>query len=123
MKSYQAKAEYLCQRQEWTCPIWREKHIRICGAKDKGATAIVEVTKAEKMRAEDLHHYRVHDTVPNRRRFPFLVDSLLNLVAVNHAMHMEHDHWGRVSLREADRIEDFLRRHPRWAAWTNGEGL
>ena len=99
MKSYQDKFIYLADRQSWVCPIALEKN------------KLAEVT--------DLHHYRCHNTRPNRKKYPLLIDSLLNLVAVNNAYHLSNGSWGRASDLECERIEKFLERHPKIAKWVN----
>ena len=91
-------------RQKGACEIWKERGRR------RGIAC---------MHPEDLHH-RVPNKKMNRRRFPLLIDSLLNLVAVNHAMHMEWPSWGRFSLLQADRMERALERWPRASAFVNG---
>ena len=92
--NYHEKAWYLARRQRWTCPI-------------SGETV------------QDLHH-RLHNTRPNRRRFPRLIHSMLNLVAVNHDAHLMEPGWGRMRLVAADRMEATLARWPRAEAFVNG---
>lgn len=64
----------------------------------------------------ELHHTHIHNTKPNRRRYPLLLNSLWNLYGVNHHFHMENPSWspstGRWSLLECDNRERFLERHP-----------
>lgn len=99
------KFEYLAERQGWICPISKEKWL-----KGKG-----------KLRRVDnvLHHFLVHDTDSNCRKYPLLVHSLLNLAAVSNEEHLSHGFWGRVSLSKAVSIESFLFRHPKISRWVN----
>ena len=64
----------------------------------------------------ELHHAHIHNTKPNRKRFPLLINSLWNLYGVNHHYHMANPSWsppkGRWSLMECDKREEFLNRHP-----------
>ena len=66
---------------------------------------------------EELHHAHIHNTKPNRKRFPLLIDSLWNLYGVCHNLHMSNPSWsppeGRWSLIECDKREAFLKRHPK----------
>lgn len=92
----------LLQHQQGKCPI----------AKSKGASAF----------PEELHHSHLHNREMNRKRFPLLIDSLWNLVAVSHKYHMENGSWTptkRWSLAEADERERFLQRHPAIAGYLN----
>ena len=89
----------------------------------------------------DLHHMHIHNTKPNRRRFPLLIDSAWNCILVEHEIHMSNpsyvaisETWsgrkreegkpimtGRWSLLECDKRERFLERHPLIAAALRGE--
>ena len=60
----------------------------------------------------ELHHC-IHNTKINRKRFPNYIHSLWNLVGVNHWWHLNNGSWGKISLKEADIREAFLKRHPR----------
>jgi hypothetical protein len=101
------KFAYLVVHQRGVCPIWHERGRR------RGWNFA---------RPGQLHH-RLHNTNPNRRRFPLFLHSLLNLAAVNQAMHEQHPSWGRPSLLQAERIERTLRRWPRACAFVNGRAL
>lgn len=107
MKHYEDKFDYLAERQKWVCPIWREH------ARKDGRFATDHLPT-------ELHH-RLHNTKPNRRRFPALIDSLLNLAAVNHAWHMKYPFWGRINLATADKMERALERWPKARAFVTGE--
>lgn len=41
----------------------------------------------------DLHHAFLHDTKPNRKKFPYLIDSPFNLFAIPHLFHMANPSW------------------------------
>lgn len=99
------KFEYLAERQGWICPISKEKWMT-----GKGNLRRVDNV---------LHHYRIHDTDSNCQKYPLLVHSLLNLVAVSNEEHLSHGFWGRVSQFRAASIESFLFRHPKIAKWVN----
>ncbi len=64
----------------------------------------------------ELHHTHIHNTKPNKKRYPLLINSLWNLYGVNHQFHMANPSWspssGRWSLMECDKRENFLQRHP-----------
>ena len=89
---YQEKFDYLYTHQSGMCAI----------AHDNGRLAAINTDGS-------LHHAGVHNTKPNRARFPLLLNSTWNLVAVNHLWHMRYPSWGKISLLEADRRETFLR--------------
>jgi len=100
--NYETKHNYLFQRHRGYCPI----------ARSRGRLAAVT----------DLHHAGVHNTKVNRARYPLLINSLWNLVAVNRGWHMQYPSWGRIPYLEAEKREAFLRRHPAIAARLNNPG-
>jgi hypothetical protein len=67
------------------------------------------------------YHHRLHDTLPNHMRFPLLINSMWNLVGVSVDPHMEQPSALGMSVREAESRERWLQRHPRAAAWLNGQ--
>ncbi len=100
--NYQAKFEYLYLKQNGRCAI-ATSHGRIA--------AITE-----------LHHAGRHNTGADRKLYPLLVNSLWNLVAVNHLWHMKYPAWGKQKGTEwASKREAFLGRHPRIAKKLNME--
>ena len=99
--SYFAKQLYLIGKQKGVCPIAK--------AHGKGAFA------------KELHH-RLHKTKVNKRLYPIFIDSIWNLIAVDHDNHMMHGSFGKISVLEAEKREAFLRRHPVIAAAINMEG-
>lgn len=60
----------------------------------------------------EIHHARCHNTKVNRRRYPLFVDSLFNLVAVNHDWHMMYPSWGKWSERQVAWFERRLAASP-----------
>lgn len=68
---------------------------------------------------DSLHHYRIHNTKNNRKRYPLLVDSLLNLLPVFNSYHILNNSWGKISEFNADKIERFLEKHPRAERFVN----
>ena len=99
MNNYKHKFLYLAERQDWQCPIAKKYgYSRIC---------------------TELHH-KLHNTKTNRKKYPHFIDSMLNLVAVNHDYHMEHPSYAKVNYILADKYEEFLKRHPRFDKFVNG---
>lgn len=68
---------------------------------------------------EELHHARIHDLGWARRKYPLFIDSLFNLVGVNHDLHMVNGSWGKWSEARIHLIERGLRRHPEHARKVN----
>ncbi len=66
-----------------------------------------------------LHHTKVHDTKINRKRYPLLINSLLNLTPVFNSYHILNSSWGKISEYNADKIERFLERHPQAERFVN----
>lgn len=60
----------------------------------------------------DLHHAFVHNTKPNRKNFPFLIDSPFNLWGLSHMFHIANPNWKPFKLSEMflTLIEDSLKR-------------
>lgn len=90
-------------------------NLNIIYQKQNGWCAIAE-SKNKVAEITELHHTHIHNTKPNRKRYPLLLNSLWNLYGVNHHYHMAFPSWsppaGRWSLMECDRRERFLERHP-----------
>ena len=100
MTHYYEKYYYLLRRQDGFCPI----------AKMEGwADSPTEL------------HHRLHNTKVNRRKYPLLIDSVWNLVAVAHWAHIKHPSWGKMTYLEAAKRQAFLERHPCIAAAVNME--
>lgn len=70
----------------------------------------------------DLHHAGMPNTATNRKLYPLVIHSMLNLVPVSHDYHMAHGRWGqRKGYAWAERYQRFLERHPLAAQFVNGE--
>jgi hypothetical protein len=78
----------LCARNAYLCPI----------ARAHGAMAV----------PHEIHHARAHNTKANRKRFPHFINSLFNLMAVNHDWHMMYPSFGRWPERKVQWYEDRL---------------
>lgn len=102
------KFVYLAERQDWTCPIWRDLQTRV------GQNQWLEGRRVNAL------HHRLHNRKENRRRFPLFIHSMLNLVAVNNYWHLLEPRWGEIALAAADRIEATLHRWPKACAFVNG---
>ena len=101
MKNYHAKQFYLIRKQRGRCPI--------ADAHESLAPAM------------ELHH-RLHKTIVNKRLFPLFIDSIWNLMAVDHDWHMMYGSFGKISVLEAEKREAFLERHPMIADAVNMGG-
>lgn len=66
-----------------------------------------------------LHHTKVHNTKINQKRYPQLINSLLNLTPVFNSYHILNASWGKISEYNADKIERFLERHPKASQFVN----
>jgi len=99
MKAYAEKMEYLTLRQKWLCPIAASK-----GVKGYGLTQL---------------HHRLHDHKNYRAKYPLFIDSIMNIVAVNHSWHIANPSALHLGEYYAGRCERFLERHPRFAMWVN----
>ena len=42
------------------------------------------------------------------QRFPFFIDSIFNLVPVNHDWHEQYRNWGKIKVYQADKIEQYI---------------
>ena len=71
------------------------------------------------IKPDSLHHTKVHNTKSNKKRYPLLLNSLLNLTPVFNAIHITRGSWGKISEYNADKIERFLERHPLAARFVN----
>ena len=100
MPHYDDKFEYLANKQKWICPISQYCHKPI-------------------MIDKVLHHYRVHNDKYNRKKYPLLLNSMLNLMPVNNDYHLAHPSFGGITDYQADKIERFLEKHPRISSWVN----
>lgn len=99
---YEKMFAYLKSRQEGYCPIAME---------------------AEEFAAPtELHHAGIHNTEVNQARYPLVVHSLVNLIAVNHHWHMKRGSFGARPGNWAERMQRFLAKphHLEMARWLNG---
>ncbi len=101
---YEEKFQYLLNKQDREkgfvyCPIMWDRNVYI--------------------QPDCLHHAKVHNTKINRKRYPLLIDSLLNLIPVWNAGHINCGSWGKISEYNADKIERFLKRHVKATRFVN----
>ena len=54
-------------------------------------------------------HHKLHDTTPNRNRFPLFIDSPMNGVGLCDKHHRDKQHEFRITDKEAKVYEDYLR--------------
>lgn len=101
IKNYEKKFAYLVRKQGGICPIAKTR--------DKWAEAPTEL------------HHRCHRTSWAIKKFPLFIDSLWNLMAVNHNWHMQWPSFAKISFFEAEKREAFLQRHPMIAKAVNCE--
>lgn len=98
--NYQAKMSYLSAKYRGCCGIAQrfDKYAHIT----------------------ELHH-RCHNTKANRRKYPLFINSVWNLMPVNHDWHMRHGSAGKIFDLEALNRERFLQQHPQIAVIVNFE--
>ena len=101
IKNYAKKFSYLMRKQGMECPISREKDI--------WAAAPTQL------------HHRCHKSKWTKKKFPLFMDSVWNLMAVNHDRHIDWPSFGKISFLEAEKRERFLERHPAIARAVNFE--
>lgn len=70
-------------------------------------------------RSNQLHHAAIHDTDLNRQAYPLLIDSMLNIMPVSRVYHEKYRNYGKRPVIWANRVHDFLERHPRIAYYVN----
>lgn len=111
MDNYEIKWEYLTNKYGHRCPIWEEKkHINPAWHMPKFVT--------------DLHH-PLHNTKTNRKLYPLLIDSVINLIPVENGEHLNNGSWKPAHLPKvldgewARKWERFLEKHPKIAKWVN----
>ena len=104
MKNYETKRDYLMGVQGWWCPICK-----------------YDINTQEKI---DLHH-TLHNTKPNRKKFPLLIHSIFNLQLVHHSCNTGN--WGKSKANSfnnmpvlmAEQLEYYLEQRPYMAEWAN----
>lgn len=87
INNHYEKTMYLIRKQGFKCAIGS-----LQGSKSTGT---------------ELHH-RLHNTKPNRKRYPLFINSIFNLWWVSHYWHMKHPSAGKPTLIVADEIEVVL---------------
>jgi hypothetical protein len=98
MDAYGNKLEYLYKHQKYRCSI--------CGNLMSFSQPL------------DLHHIMSQGKW-QRRKFPLLIDSLLNLKLLHSSCHLSKVGGLRMSELEAKKKEAYLERNPRIAKWVN----
>lgn len=105
MINYTEKALYLYHYQHARCPVC---HCYFVEGK------------------ADLHH-KMRNTAGNRKRYPLLIDSIMNLQLIPTECHInKHGSCGKMTDIEAEKIERYLSQNPVIAEYVNnpqGEGL
>ena len=64
-------------------------------------------SKGEYAPPDQLHH-KLHKSLKNMKRFPFFIDSIFNLIPVNHDWHEKYRNWGKTKVFQADKIERYI---------------
>lgn len=101
---YLWKKLYLMRKYNYICPI----------AKSEGVVISLNYHNT------DLHHYRIHNTKGNRKKYPLFIDSILNLMPVSHYWHLKRGGFGeRWGPARAAQAELFLKRHKLISKWVN----
>ena len=103
MYAYEEKFEYLINHFGEFCPI----------AAEKGKLQKDKVTHVT-----ELHHL-LHNTKVNKRLYPLLIDSILNLRPVSNHFHLKWPSWGNITPFNAQKMEQFLFFHPQLSIFVN----
>jgi len=98
MDNYPEKLQYLLHHQGYICPICRQF-----------------MTVQEPL---DLHHM-LSKTKHNKKKFPLFIDSLLNLRILHSACHLTKIGGYRIRERQAQKYEDFLKKHEKINKFVN----
>lgn len=85
---YNEKFCYLYERQKGICPI----------AVDCGYLYFPDV----------IHHAGIHNTLVNRKLYPDLINSIVNLKVVNNDFHLKYGNYGLKSRQWAEKWQKFL---------------
>ena len=113
IKNYIWKFNYLAEHYKRKCPIAAAHGVII--------TLPVLFEGQERRPDYDLHHYRIHNLKINRKRWPLLIDSLINLLPVSHGYHMAHGSFGeRWGPYRCDQAENYLIKHNKINQFVNG---
>lgn len=99
MINYETKVELLFKIQKMRCPVCN-KYVRFDNI--------------------DLHH-KMRNTTGNRKNYPNLINSILNLELVHDECHIyKHGLCGNMSDIEATKYERFLNKHKKINKYLNG---
>lgn len=83
-----------------------DKNKRLFLVKHQKAT---DPISGEQLRSDfQVHHAKAHNTKRNREIYPLLIDSVINLVALNVETHMQNPFYGEASDLECEKWERFL---------------
>jgi hypothetical protein len=55
-------------------------------------------------------HHKLHDTEYNRKKYPLFIDSPMNGVGLCHDCHKNNSHLYKITDKEADAYEEWLRK-------------
>lgn len=77
MQNYNEKLELLLKHQHNICPV--------CEKQLKDSRYILGTTDNKKI---DLY-YKIHNTKTNQKKYPKLIDSIINLVVMHHDCHLK----------------------------------
>lgn len=95
----------------------RRKLMAAVAARQGGRCAICMAKGWDDAPITELHHARIHDTRPARKRYPLFVDSIFNVLGVSHGAHMAFPSFGKWPERRVALIERGLQRHPKHQKW------
>jgi hypothetical protein len=99
--NYERKFGSLLIHQGGACPI----------ARSQGVYAV----------PSELHHARMHDKGWARKKYPLFIDSIANLMAVNHDFHMNRGSYGQWTETKVAWFEARMRNNPKLARKWNCE--
>lgn len=112
---YFQKFEYLTKHQ---ARIWIRKLHNITGYNyeliNKFRMCPIAWEKAETIIYPTELHHRLHNTKTNRTLYPVFINSLINLLAINHDYHMKYGNYGKILLNRAYLWEQFLNKSRHW---------
>lgn len=97
-------------------PFYEEKFNYLTSRKGGAGQScpIAKYLNSAPVPVHDLHHAAVHNTKTNRKIYPFFLHSLLNLLPVNHDLHLIRGSFGRKTDFYAAKWERFLSAPRHW---------
>ncbi len=104
-----------------TDDVWRKTWAILTA--HQGAGCAIAQAKGKWAIPTERHHARIHNSKWARARFPLFIDSVFNLLLVEHGWHMSNDSFGKWSERKVAWYEQRMRKNPAMAAWANGRDL